>query len=273
MKNVIIAIFFLLAIQAAKAQVVNLDTVKSELFKINKVFDSSQYLGFKVDAIYSSDTLFGQFEHEEMSGEYILNQKDFYYKMGNTEYVQNDSFIYNIYNDDKMMIMTYDTLATRNSLFPLKEFLDSVVNQYDSVYSISIRTDTSGLKVVEFTSLDTNAAYDRFTVYYQPFNYRPQRFELSFKGNFDLSDIPDSLLGPITAHPPRKRLSMNFYNYYNVESLDVFENVNYVFYDRMRKAYRPSEKYKAFRFMANGVEGEEGDDSVEGQPDPEESNP
>jgi len=273
MRKLIIAVSFLIVLNNTQAQPVNIDTVKSELFKINKVFDSSMYLGFKVDAVYSSDTLFGEFEHEEMTGDYILNQKDFYYKIGNTEYVQNDSFIYNIYHDDKMMIMTYDTTAFHNSLFPLKEFLDSVINQYDSLYTISMNTDTTGIKVIEFTSLDTNAAYDRFAVYYEPLSYKPQRFELSFKGNFDLSDVPDSLRVPLMAQPLHKRLSMSFYDYYNLTSLDVFENVNYVFYDRMRKAYRPSEKYKAFRFMANGVEGEEDDDSIEAKPDTEESNP
>src|SRR5258705_2253715 len=81
----------------------NLDSVKAELYKINKIFDSSYYLGFDVGIAYSSDTLYGRFEHEEMKGKYILNNRNLYYKMGNIEYAQNDSFVYNIYHDEKMI--------------------------------------------------------------------------------------------------------------------------------------------------------------------------
>jgi len=241
----------------------NLDSVKAELYKVNKVFDSSYYLGFDVNIVYSSDTLFGRFEHEEMKGKYILNRHNLYYKMGNIEYAQNDSFVYNIYHDERMLMMTKDALASNSMLFPLKEFVDSIITLYDSLYTISIDTVDES-KVIAFTANSGNVPYKRFAIYFEPESHYPDKFEMSMTDAlYNLDDIPDSILQLIRLRPVEKRITMTFSNYYHPKTLEMFDDASYVFFDRLRKRYKPAEKFRAYRFMTNGVEGEEYDESIE----------
>ena len=248
----------------------NLDSVRAELYKVNKVFDSSYYLGFDVNIVYSSDTLFGRFEHEEMGGKYILNKRNLYYKMGNIEYAQNDSFVYNIYHDERMLMMTKDVLASNSTLFPLKEFVDSIITWYDSLYTISIfNADES--KVIEFTATSTDVPYKRFAIYYEPESHYPDKFEMSMTDALNnLNDIPDSILQLVKLRPVEKRITMTFSNYYHPKTLEMFADDSYVFFDRQRKKYKPVEKFRGYRFMTNGVEGEEYDETIEIEAPPDE---
>ena len=252
---------FLLFAMALMAQPPNLDTVKAELYKVNKVFDSSRYLGFDVTVKYTSDTVYGKFDYEEMKGRYILSDKNVYYQMGATEYVQNDSFTYTIYNDEQMLIMTRDSISAKSSLFPLKEFVDSVVNNYAASYTLAVRYEDES-KVIEFTTTDTLAPYQRFAIYYEPQTYYPDKFELFFKGNPEIEPNSSVDLGR------QQRITMSFSNYNHPNTLDVFDDVKYVFFDRLHKKYRPAEKFKAYKFIANGVDGGEYDESVELYPPP-----
>ena len=241
----------------------NLDSIKTELYKVNRVFDSSSYLGFNVNIQYTSDTLYGRFEHEEMSGKYVLNNRNLYYKMGNIEFAQNDSFAYSIYHDERMMMMTKDIMASNSLLFPLKEFVDSVITLYDSLYTISMYTVDES-QVIAFTAISNNVPYKRFAIYFEPESHYPDKFEMTMIGSLDnLYDIPDSIAQLIRVRPVEKRITMTFSNYYHPKTLEMFDNTSYVFFDRQRKKYKPAEKFKAYRFITNGVEGEEYDDSLE----------
>ncbi len=245
----------------------NLDSVRQELYKVNQVFDSARYLGFDVDIVSSSDTLFGRYEHEEMKGNYILNNKNIYYRMGATEYAQNDSFLYNIYHDEKLLMMTRNTVSSNSGLFPLKNFIDSVVTWYDSLYTITLTSDTNS-KIIQFTANQSGLPYQRFAIYYNEYSYYPDKFEMSLYEELDLTGVPDSLLQLIRVRPVEKRITMSFSNYHNPSNLGVFENENYVYFDRLRKIYLPGAKLKAYRFIANGVPGEENDETIEMYPPP-----
>ena len=241
----------------------NLDSVKAELYKVNKIFDSSSYLGFNVNIVYSSDTVFGRFEHEEMSGKYILNKHNLYYRMGNMEYIQNDSFVYNIYHDERMMMMTKDIMASNSMLFPLKEFVDSIITWYDSLYTISMHTIDES-KVIEFTATQTGLPYKRFAIYYEPESHYPDKFEMSMTDALsNIPDIADSIAQLIRLRSVEKRITMSFSNYYHPKTLEMFSDDSYVYFDRQRKKYKPIDKFKGYRFMTNGVEGDEYDESIE----------
>lgn len=263
MKKILIVIALVFAGNHLVAQPPNLDSIKLELYKINKLFDSSRYLGFDVHIRYSSDTAYGKYDFEEMTGKYILNQKNIWYKMGDIEYVQNDSFAYDIYHDEKTLVMTRDSISSKSSLFPLKEFVDSMLTWYAASYTISLR-DEDDSRVIEFTTEDTLAPYRRFAIYYEPTTYYPDKFEMYFiEGN----QIPSSV---DYLEPTRKTITMSFSNYYNPSSMEIFEDTNYVFFDRGRRQYRPSEKYRMYKFIANGMaEGE--DETVELYPPPDDN--
>ncbi|MDP4262202.1 MAG: hypothetical protein Q8941_06690 [Bacteroidota bacterium] len=268
MKRLLITTVSLVIACRIAAQAPNLDSVKTELYKVNKVFDSSIYLGFNVDIIYSSDTLYGKYEHEEMTGNYILNNKNIFYKMGSTEYMQNDSFAYNVYGEDKMMIMTRNFVDANSTLFPLKDFVDSIITWYDSAYTITFRND-SDAKVIEFTANRDSLPYQHFAVAYDSTSHYPIKFEMSFIQELtDYPDMPDSILSAIKQRPVKKSITILFSDYYNVETLDVFKDENYVYFDRMRKKYKPSEKFRSYRFVADGINGEDDyDPTIEAPPD------
>src|SRR5688572_16226809 len=105
MKKNLLIVLFVLGLTGSIDGQYALDSAKAKLYQINKVFDSARYLGFDVHIAYNTDTLYGKFVHEEMDGNYILNEKSMYYKMGAGEYIQNDSFSYSIDHDDKSIIM------------------------------------------------------------------------------------------------------------------------------------------------------------------------
>jgi hypothetical protein len=218
-----------------------------------------------VNIVYNSDTAYGQFEHEEMNGTYVLNDKNLYYKLGSNEYVQNDSFAYTIYNDEKMMIMTKDVNAVRSNLFPLREFIDSVVSTYDTAYLITARTEQES-KVIEFTARFDTLQYKRFAIYYDSSTHYPDKFEMEFMEGGEYTDADSTVA--YDKRLMRKRVTMNFTNYYHTSSSTVFTDENYVSFDKKRKKYRPSEKFKNYRFIANGIDGEDYDESIEAYPAP-----
>jgi hypothetical protein len=266
MKQIKIITGCLLISYMLAAQSPDLDSVKLELYKINKVFDSSRYLGFDVHIDYNSDTLFGKFQQEQMDGRYILNNQRLYYKMGATEYIQNDSFVYNIYHDEKMMMMTKDVMASKSNLFPLKEFADSIIAVYGSTYTITLRNEDDS-KVIEFTTSNSSLPYQRFAIYYDSVTHYPDKFEMSFMADISFYEIPDSLAAKMRIKAPKNRITMQFLNYGFPSSLEIFDDENYVYFDRVRKRYQPSEKFKGFRFIANGVGDDSGpDDTIESNP-------
>lgn len=262
LKAIVCIATFLISSMHVTAQVANLDSAKAELYRINKVFDSSRYLAFDVSLIYDTDTLFGKFEHQEVYGSYIINNKNLYSKLDKTEYIQTDSFVYNIYNEEKTIMMTKDPVSNSN-LFPVREFVDSIMTWYDTSYIITLHTEDSSIRVIEFAGCFTNLPYTRFAVYYQEGSYFPERFEMSMQTEFDLSEVPDSLLALVKLKPMQKKVSMNFFNYHTLTSIDVFDDTKYAVYDRTRKFYRLTPKYRGYRFLTNGVEGEEVDEAVE----------
>jgi hypothetical protein len=261
MKKIFIVIGTLILALTAVAQTP--DSIKTELYRINKIFDSSEYLAFDVNIVYNSDTSYGKYEHEEMSGNYVINNHNMYYKMGTTEYMQNDSFSYNVYNNDKMMVMTKNFVEANSTIFPLKNFVDSILTWYDSLYTITLSNDTDS-RIIEFTSSLSNLPYNHFAIYYSADSYHPDKFEMSFVEPLnDYPDMPDSVISLIKLRPVTKKITMYFTNYHSAEDENIFNDENYVYYDRMKNEYRPAKRFRSYRFYADGINGEDYDPTVE----------
>ena len=271
MKRLIVSAWLVSTCILVNAQV-DLDSAKTELYRINKVFDSSRYLGFDVHIEYSTDTIYGKFAYEELDGSYILNNSNIYYRMGNSEYIQNDSFVYNIYHDERMMMMTKDPITAKSSLFPLKEFVDSILNWYDTAYVISLDT-AEDLNVLSFVARYDSLPYQRLAIHYNQESYYPFLIEMKFFSGTNEADTV-FLVGDTTearAFLPEKvtrHVNIGFSNYHNPGSLGVFDDTNYVYFNRQSRRYRPADKFRTYRFLANGVEAEEYDDTIEIYPAP-----
>ncbi len=262
MKTLGCALIALSAVFTSKAQSPHLDSAKNELYRINKVFDSSGYLAFDVAVLYNTDTLFGSFEHQEVYGNYIINRNNLYSKLDKTEFIQTDSFTYNIYNGEKTLMMTKNT-TSNSSLFPIRDFVDSVMTWYDTAYTITLRTEDSVLKVIEFSATNPSLPFTHFAVYYDAGTYYPVKFQMNSVGEFDLSQIPDSILSNVAIKPMQRRVTMEFSNYRSADNLDVFKDINYAIYDRAKRAYRLTSKYRGYRFFANGVNADQVEEPIE----------
>ncbi|MET0392033.1 MAG: hypothetical protein ABW019_02780 [Chitinophagaceae bacterium] len=271
MKRLIVTVWLASVCMVAAAQV-DLDSAKAELYRINRVFDSSLYIGFNVHLVYSTDTIYGRYAYEQLDGSYILNNRNIYYRMGNNEYMQNDSFVYNIYHDERTMMMTKDPVSDKSNLFPLRSFVDSVLTWYDTAYTISMSAlDDS--RVLSFTARYDSLPYKRFAIYYQEETYYPDSIEMKFFSGGDESDtvflIGDTIEArPIIPDQITRHVIMSFSDYYIPSSLVVFQDSNYVYLNRQTRRYRPAEKFRGYRFLANGVEPEGYDETIEVYPPP-----
>jgi hypothetical protein len=234
-------------------------------------------MGFDLNITYTSDTVHGKFAYEEMGGNYILNDQSIYYKMGSTEYVQNDSFVYSIYNEDKTMMMTRDVVTSKSSLFPMKQFVDSTLSWFDTSYIISSYYTVDSVKVLSFQAKTTDLPYQWLAIYYDNVSYQPEKVEMWVYSGVDESDtvflVSDTVIAKESINKPvKRRITMNFSNYYTPKTLEVFNNFNYVFYNRVSKRYTPSGKYRGYMLYVNGA-GSDTDPSVEMYPPPEETTP
>ena len=261
MKRIILLLCIITLGKFAKAQTPLLDSARAELLLVNSAFDSSQYLAFNLDISYRSDSVNSTVETDQMSGNYVLNKKNLYSNMGGTEYIQTDSFSYTIYSGEKMMIMARNFVGRNSDAFPLRLFIDSVVHYYSENFNIvmdSIPVDSvNSFKRISFihkssttTPLDSSN-YIKFLIEYNPDSYLPQKFEFGYK---EKNATEDSI--PITVEY-YKTVSMLFSHYHVFNQTGIFDDAQYIIYDRQRKIYEPNDKYKEYKFMTAGFENED----------------
>jgi hypothetical protein len=256
---IIVLLSFFAKIQAQTPDMI-IDSVKKEIFKINKVFNTAQYLSFNMDIIYKSDTLGGINEQDAMSGNYVLNEHNMYYKMGNQEMVQTDSFLISIYHDEKTMIMTKSQEGENSQLFPLKVFTDSMIEAIAVNYNISIFYTTDSLKCISFqansqiTTSDIGMPYLHFSILYNDESYYTDNFAFEYQEQVP-QDLDDSI-GSFVPAPllSTKKVQMSFTNYSVNPDLSIFELGTYVLFNNQRKTYEMVNKYKDYEFMSSGFE-------------------
>jgi hypothetical protein len=265
MKRTIILFCTVVFAQFLQAQGPMLDSARNELYRINQVFDNSRYLGFNMDIGYRVDSLNVTVGTEQMSGSYVLNKENLYYNMGGTEYIQTDSFSYTIYADSKIMIMAKNAVQQNSALFPLKTFVDSVIGYYDSHYDITIDTvhiDTADyFKQIIFTFDSTGSSqdsiplkYTSFSIQYDERSYLPSKFSFSYQENgYQFAD-DSTVSGTIKLD---KHVDMSFSNYSAFSNTGIFNDMQYIIFNRQRKMYEPAQKYKDYQFITAGFENDD----------------
>ena len=109
--------FMLMQIAGNSQAQTTADTAKAVLLAIDSAYSHAFYLGFDIKITYSSDTLWAgtdsaDFNYTEMLGNYTFNGNKALYKLGDVEYMQNDSFTIGLYKENKMQeifrIILYD---------------------------------------------------------------------------------------------------------------------------------------------------------------------
>ena len=117
----------------------NLDSLKSDIVKINGVFDSSYYMKFKVQYLYSStNTDNGKQDFQQKTGTYLVSNRNFYFDLGDFEYLQGDGFAITAIHRNKILNFTKSTMPTASSSIQLKPWVDQMINSYQQYYNFSV---------------------------------------------------------------------------------------------------------------------------------------
>lgn len=265
------------------------DSAKNELLRINALFDSSSYLSFNLQIDYRGSirdiqTTMAEIPLEDslgnpmpigsdaVSGRYVLNNKKMYYEMGSTIFAQTDSFMYNIYKDEETIVMTKNILPSINKQFPFREFLDSLL--IEDHYTIAI--DTVAIDTTQYLGYDriityvgtTSARLKNLTIYYDHNTYYPYLFQYSYldSGVAPITDIVeiDTLLSGMDAVTLSiyRSISMKFSKYETAYTPRIFRDEEYVIYNRQRKIFETSEKYKNYRFFTSGFDNADPEEEI-----------
>jgi len=239
-KNFITGIMLLILSPAINAQVSPiLDSVKHEMYNINKVFDSSGYLGFSVNITYNelsdSPAVYNSYEKHV---EYQLNNKCYYYKVDDIEYMQNDSFAVNIDHTEKTVMALKNNASSLSSTFMIKDFIDNTIGSYDSVYAITIYNIDSLTREIHFITNDSLVPYHEFYLTYDIETHQPLKIGVKFNQG-------------------GKSLVLTFLDYRHIATGKIFDEHNYFYKDRATKRYSPSEKYKYYQLVTAGLDEEE----------------
>ena len=268
MKKIIIVFCTVFFVQFVKAQLGPVrDSARAELYRINQVFEHNMYLGFNMDISYRADSANITVETEQQSGNYVINKKNMYYNMGGTEYIQTDSFSYTIYADNKTIIMGKNEVQPSNVLTPLNGFLDSLVDRHVSYYDVSMDTiqldSADYIKRINFVfdtayGTDTGLAikYSSFNVAYDEGSHRPSKLSFSYWEDVPVY-ISDTVFNGYIKE--LKHVDINFSGYRAFTNTEIFNDIQYVIYNRQRKIYEPADKYKNYQFITTGFENEEAD--------------
>lgn len=205
--------------------------------KIYQSYDSIPYISFDVTYEYSSDTIYGDFSHEVLNGTYTMAGKSSLYRLGNIEFMQNDSFFISVYNNDKFILVADPATQNSGSVLPLRSLIDSMMLVYSTHYNISHNylADTG---VITFESIDSFARFKSFSISYDSSHHLLHGINYAFE---ELEQI-DSVQSKMR----QKWLTLEFKNY-------RFDNINEALYDENNYIYfddrtcRPVDRYRGFK--------------------------
>lgn len=230
---------------------------QQELYRINKAYDSSVFLSFNVRYLYSTDTVDGKSKNTELGGEYTLNGNKAYYRIGNIEYLKNDSFAIAAYNDDRFLMVTKGG-ATKNrssSSLPIKSIVDSMFLGMYSHYTVTIKGksgkgSSDSTRQIRFVKIpgDSLALYDDLALSYFSKSHILKSLEYGYRQYVDRGEGDTATV----LKKWRVRFTILFDNYH-VETLDpnIFSESRFITQETMAK-WQPVEKYRGYKvYMSN----------------------
>lgn len=252
-------IVLLLNLSFVSAQQQNIQEIRKQLKKLNTAFDSSYFLSFKVQYLYHSvDSVSGQEEKSQKEANYTVKGKNFFYSLGNMEYMQNDSMAFTVSHQNKSIFLSKTKETGVAKSFGLNAITDSTIGRYAQFYTITGTVDSLHNKaVLNFTALPgATVVYKKMIV---SFNLSPAiltKVEIAFNepGEIKLIDSSGFFRGNTKKVLLSKNMQMLFSNYRPSDTNpDLFKPQHYVFYDRLLNRFMPMEKYRQYKLYINGV--------------------
>jgi hypothetical protein len=241
-KKILAALIILFALcnKEIKAQ----STPQQIMTQIYKKYDSLSYITFDVKYIYGTDTLYGNFKNEVLPGSYTMAGKKAKYTVGDIEFMQNDSFLISVYNNDKYIIVTNPQMENSGNGLPMRSAMDSIIQAYAQHYIISNFADTV-LGVIKFEKADSFAQFKKFIIQYDV----KTNFLKSIQYGFEESELmnPNDTMGSVPNYAMRqKSLLIEFSNYRVDNFLPELYNINkYIWFEDGE--WKPISKYRDYK--------------------------
>ena len=245
----LLSIFLVTVVMIVKpfTSIGQVEKAKQSMLNIYAAYDSLKFLSFDVDYLYDSDTLQGNFTHDKLKGSYALNGKNVVYKLGDIDFMQNDSLFIAVYNKEKFMIVSNPQQTNTGTILPMRAQIDSLFKSAAANYIVTV-TETKKNSVIEMVAKDSLQPFNKFIITYNKSNYYLLSLQYFFIGKTDIiSDkFEDAEASKILAIPRRKSLRIQFSNYnFNTASAENFDANNYIFYDQ--NMCKPTAKYSEFK--------------------------
>jgi hypothetical protein len=227
-----------------------LAVITQTLQNIYKNYDSVQYLSFDVRFDYGSDTLLGNFEAEQMNGTYTLAGKKAKYRLGDIDFMQNDSFFIAVYNKDKLILVDEPKAINLGSQLPMRQQMDSLLLAYSDHYTFSIYNQSVDTGVIQLLRADSLAQFDKFSITYD--NRNQMLYQLSYE-YVEPAELDSAVIsawriatGSNTDPVQKKRFNILFLNY-RFDNYDeaVYDENNYIWFEN--GMCKPAAKYDDFK--------------------------
>lgn len=226
------------------------DSVGQILGSIYKNYDSSLFLTFNTTYTYASDTLFNDFTNDQLTGSYTIYGSKIIYRLGDIEYLQNDSFLIAVYNGNKTIIVANPNSSAMSRL-PMRPQIDSLVQTYRSHFVINLLLSDrdSSMGQIQFLATDTLAPFTKFSIYYDTTRYLMTGLEYEFLSiKAPSPDLDPAVQAQLSTIKRKQRLRIDFENY-RADNFDVdlYNENRYVWYEDGK--YKGVEKYKDYRIF------------------------
>jgi hypothetical protein len=239
-KKVLVA--FILCCSLCSHEVKAQSSAQEVMTQIYKKYDSLSYITFDVKYIYGTDTLYGDFKHEELGGSYTMAGKKAKYNIGDIEFMQNDSFLISVYNKDKFIIVSDPRYNNTGNELPMRPMMDSMIQAYGQHYNIV--TDTT-VGNISFEKVDSFAQYKKFFISYETSTKFLKTIQYVFEEN-QLMNPDDTTGSPPKYSMRQKSLKIEFSNYrLDNFSADLYNENKYVWFEDGE--CKPINKYKGFK--------------------------
>lgn len=244
-KTVLFAIMIALCI-TSKAQPTTGPGVPQIMQTIYQNYDSLLFLSFDVRFSYESDTVLGKFDSEQMDGTYTMAGKKAKYRLGDIDFMQNDSFFIAVYNRDKLIFVDEPKINNAGSGLPMRQQIDSLITAYSEHYSISTFNQGTDTGVIQLLRADSLAQFDRFSITYD--NRNKMLYKVFYEYPEPVSDTatlsPSSPLNPNMFQ--KKRLTIQFSNYrFDNSDDELYDENNYIWFED--GVCKPVAKYNDFK--------------------------
>jgi len=213
-------------------------------------YDSVKYLSFDVKFNYGSDTLLGKFDAEQMDGTYTLAGNKAKYRLGDIDFMQNDSFFIAVYNKDKLIMVDEPKAINMGSQLPMRSQIDSLLSVYASHYSISSYNQSADTGVIQLLGTDSLAQFDRFALQYDNRNFMLYQVSYEYREPAELDSAVlssyQASTGTTVIPVQKKRFAIRFLNYrYENYDESAYDENNYIWFEN--GMCKPAARYEAYK--------------------------